>query len=176
MTMKRYTKSVQCAVRYCTDLFLLLVLLAAGGCKHLDDDRIPPAPVHLAFNTVADWNKYGVAGALGSKRYIRSERVPADFPYTAMSQTGFGGLLIVGDILGAPRAYDLACPVECRADVRIAVDNETAKAYCPKCKSVYDVFTNYGQPLSGPALEYNYGLRKYYIGAGSQGEYMLVTR
>ena len=154
----------------------LVMLTTLAGCKHLDDDRIPPAPVRLEFRTVADWNLYGVPGALGYRRYIKSERIPANFPYVALSQTGFGGVLIVGDILGAPRAYDLACPVECKADVRIVIDEEASKAYCPKCKSVYDVFTNYGQPLSGPALEYGYGLRKYYVGAGSQGEYMVVTR
>lgn len=159
-------------------LLLILTVLLTGlaGCKHLDDDRIPPAPVRLSFNTIADWNTYGVTGALGHKRYIKSERIPRDFPYTALSQTGFGGILIVGDILGAPRAYDLACPVECKADVCIIVDTEASNAYCPKCHSVYDIFTNYGQPLSGPAHDYGYGLQKYYIGAGNQGEYMVVIR
>ena len=173
MKQKSHIIPVQRAVRFCTGMLLFAMLIAAGGCKHLDDDRIPPAPVRLAFNTVHEWNRYGAPGALNHKRYIKNERVPSDFPYTAMSQTGFGGVLIVGDILGAPRAYDLACPVECRTDVRIVIDGESNKAYCPKCKSVYDVFTNYGQPLSGPALEYDYGLRQYYIGAGDQGEYML---
>ena len=157
-------------------LIIAVMLTGLAGCKHLDDDRIPPAPVRLSFNTVADWNTYGVPGALSHKRYIKNERIPRDFPYTALSQTGFGGILIVGDILGAPRAYDLACPVECKADVRIIVDTEASNAYCPKCHSVYDIFTNYGQPLSGPALDYGYGLQKYYVGAGNQGEYMVVIR
>ena len=159
-------------------LLLIIAVMLTGltGCKHLDTDRIPPAPVRLAFNTVADWNTYGVPGALGHRRYIKSERIPGNFPYTALSQTGFGGVLIVGDIMGAPRAYDMACPVECKPDVRIVVDEEAAKAYCPKCHSVYDIFTNYGQPLSGPAHDYGYGLQQYYIGAGNQGEYMVVVR
>lgn len=154
----------------------LLVLLLPGGCKHLDDDRIPPAPVHLVFSTINEWEIYGVPGAMNHKRYIKSERIPSNFPYNATTLTGFGGLLLVGDIFGAPRAYDLACPVECKADVRINVDSDAGKAVCPKCHSVYDIFTNYGQPLEGPAHEYGYGLRQYYIGAGHQGEYMLVTR
>lgn len=157
-------------------LTLTLLLTTAISCKHLDDQRIPPAPVNLSFDTIADWNQYGVPGALSHKRFIKSMMVPADFPYKALSHTGFGGILLVGDILGAPRAYDLACPVECKADVRIVVDTEAANAYCPKCHSVYDIFTNYGQPLDGPALEYGYGLQKYYVGAGTQGEYMIVLR
>lgn len=155
---------------------ILAVMIALVGCHHLDTNRIPPAPVRLTFYSVAEWNVYGVAGALNHKRYIKENRVPADYPYTALTQTGFGGVLIVGDVLGAPRAYDLACPVECRADVRIVVDDEALNAYCPKCKSVYSIFTNYGQPLSGPAAEMGYGLQQYYVGAGGQGEYMVVTR
>lgn len=151
-------------------------MITATSCRHLDDERIPPAPVRLTFYTVAEWNKYGVAGALNHRRYIKEERIPSDFPYTAMSHTGFGGLLIVGDILGAPRAYDLACPVECRADIRIRVDDDAHNAYCPKCGSVYTIYENYGHPVAGPAAEYGYGLQQYYVGAGNQGEYMLVTR
>ncbi|MCM1450284.1 MAG: hypothetical protein NC082_08065 [Clostridiales bacterium] len=158
-------------------LFFFTCLVALStACDHIDNDRIPPAPVRLSFNTIAEWNTYGVPGALDYRRYIKSERQPANFPYTALSQTGFGGILIVGDILGAPKAYDLSCPVECKTDVRIVVDEEASKAYCPKCHSVYDIFTNYGVPLSGPAHDYGYGLQQYYIGAGSQGEYMVVLR
>ncbi|MDE6801556.1 MAG: TFIIB-type zinc ribbon-containing protein [Muribaculaceae bacterium] len=157
-------------------LCILTILMALTACHHLDDQRIPPAPVRLQFYTVAEWTTYGVVGAMSHRRYIKEQRVPSNFPYTALSQTGFGGLLIVGDILGAPRAYDLACPVECKADVRIVVDEEALNAFCPKCGSIYSVFSNYGQPLSGPAAELGYGLQKYYVGAGSQGEYMIVTR
>lgn len=157
-------------------VLMFLLTAMSPSCRHLDDQRIPPAPVRLEFRDVSEWNTYGVPGALNHRRYIKSERIPSNFPYTMLSQTGFGGILIVGDILGAPRAYDLACPVECKADVRIVVDAEAANASCPVCHSVYDVFSNYGQPLSGPAHEYGYGLQKYYIGAGPQGEYMVVSR
>lgn len=155
---------------------LLTAVVAVTACHTLDDDRIPPMPVRLTFNTVADWNRYGVTGALDHKRFIKDERVPSDFPYVALSQTGFGGILLVGDVHGAPRAYDLACPVECKRDVRITVDTEINKARCPKCGSVYDVYTNYGHPLEGPAAELGYGLQQYYVGAGAQGEYMVVMR
>ena len=157
-------------------IFILLATVSLAACHRIDDQRIPPAPVRLQFYTVAEWNTYGVVGALNYRRYIKDQRIPSNFPYTAMSHTGFGGLLIAGDILGAPRAYDLSCPVECRADVRIVVDDDALNAFCPKCGSVYSIFTNYGQPLSGPAAELGYGLQKYYVGAGSQGEYMIVTR
>ena len=155
------------------------LLLCAGcvtllcGCDKLDDERIPPAP---AFPTVAEWQIYGTPGATDHKRFIKEEKAPANFPWTALTETGFGGVLLCGDIHGAPVAYDLACPVEIRRDVRIVVDPEAMNAYCPRCHSVYDIFTNYGHPLSGPAAEDGYGLQKYYVGAGAAGEYMVVTR
>ncbi|MDE6266193.1 MAG: hypothetical protein K2M07_02445 [Muribaculaceae bacterium] len=155
---------------------LLLCTAIIGGCRSVDDDRIPPAPVRIAFPTVAEWQIYGTPGATDHRRFIKSEKIPSNFPWTALTETGFGGVLLCSDIHGAPVAYDLACPVEIRADVRIIVDQEALNAYCPRCHSVYDIFTNYGQPLSGPAAEDGYGLQKYYVGAGAAGEYMVVTR
>ncbi len=152
------------------------VAVAAMGCAHIDDDRIPAVPVRIAFNNVGEWNVYGVAGAGDYRRFIKQERVPEGFPYTAMTNTGFGGVLLICDIHNNNVAYDLACPVECRADVRINVLKEELKAECPVCHSVYDIVTNHGQPLSGPAAEKHYGLRKYYVGPGSAGEYMMVFR
>lgn len=148
------------------------------GCHKIDHNRLPPAPVHLVFQTVADWNLYGTPGAMDSREFIKTNdmRVPANYPYTALNQTGFGGILICGDVYGAPCAYDLACPVEMKADVRIRVDRETNKGVCDRCGSTYDIFSNYGYPLSGPAAEHGYGLERYYIGAGRNMEYMVVSR
>lgn len=157
-------------------LLLLLTIIALPACRRLDDKRLPVAPVRLTFTTVAEWNAWGVPGAMAHRRYIKEERQPTGYPYTALSMTGYGGILLVGDILGAPRAYDLACPVECKSNIRITVDTDTYIARCPRCHSTYDIFNNYGQPLSGPALEDGYGLQKYYVGAGPQGEYMIVSR
>lgn len=155
-----------------------LAVMALSGCHPINDDRLPPAPVHLTFNTVADWDRYGTPGALSSRMFIKTEttRIPADYPYTALNQTGFGGILLVGDIYGAPVAYDLACPVEMKAEIRIHVDTETNKAVCDRCGSVYDIFSNYGYPLQGPAAENGWGLTRYYVGAGRNNEYMIVTR
>lgn len=161
---------------------ILAVALAAAallpGCHSVEHNRLPPAPVNLVFNTVADWDRYGTPGALSFREFIKTAamRVPADYPYTATNQTGFGGILVCGDVYGAPVAYDLACPVEMKADVRIHVDTETNKGVCDRCGSTYDIFSNYGYPLSGPAAEHGYGLTKYYIGAGPNYEYMVVSR
>ena len=155
---------------------VIITATILSACHHIDNNRIPPAPVRISFNTVAEWDIYGTPGAAQTRQFIKSMRIPSNFPYTALTETGFGGVLLCGDVFGAPVAYDLACPVEMRADVRIIVDNETLNAYCPVCHSVYDIFTNYGHPVSGKAAEQGYGLQRYYVGAGPEGEYMVIRR
>jgi len=104
----------------------------SSACHTIDDDRIPVAPVNIVFNTVADWNIYGVAGAMDYRYFIRDLRKPSNYPYTAMTYTGFGGVLLVSDVMGNPQAYDLACPVEADKNVRVEIDDEFL-AHCPKC-------------------------------------------
>lgn len=159
----------------------LLVAIASfssllTACQHIDDDRTPPAGVWVVFATEPVWTKYGAPAALNHKTFILSERIPQNFPYTAMMQTGYGGVLLVGDINGNPAAYDLSCPVENKQDIRIKVDEEKHEAYCPKCGSRYAIYSNYGQPLSGPAAEKDklYGLKKYAVAGGPQGEYRVI--
>lgn len=147
-----------------------------SACGSVDDDRIPPVDVYIPFHSEAEWTIYGVAGACTYKRFIKSERIPANYPYEAMSYTGFGGVLLCADIHGNPLAYDLACPVEVKQDVRVFIDAESLQAECPKCHSTYDVFSNYGTPTGGPAAADGYGLTRYRVGAGAAGQYMIVTR
>lgn len=146
------------------------------GCKSVDDDRIPAYPVNIGFRTLSEWDNYGVNGALEWREFIRQERKPSGFFYTEGTYTGFGGVLLVCDALGNQLAYDLACPVECRQDVRIKVSpDDNYLAECPGCHSRYDVFSLFGNSVSGPAAERGYGLRRYNVGPGRGGEYRVVT-
>lgn len=154
----------------------LMSLAMVCGCHHIDDKRTPPAPVWVAFQSLPVWERYGVSGALDYKEFIKPLGIPEPSFFTAVSQTGFGGVLLVCDINNTPLAYDLSCPVENRADIRIKVDTETNDAYCPVCHSRYEVFTNYGTPVAGPAAERGYGLTKYLVGSGPNGEYRVITR
>lgn len=156
---------------------MALVALIAGAtaCDKVDDERIPPYPVYIQFATQADWTVYGVSGACSYKYFIKENRTPSNFPWTALTETGFGGILLVTDIHGDPHAFDLACPVEAQRDVRVVVDTDLQKARCPRCHSVYDIFTNYGLPVEGEALSKNYALRHYHVGSGYQGQYRIVT-
>lgn len=154
----------------------LLLAVVAAACHSVDDTRIPALPVHIPFNTVGEWNIYGVSGALSWRRFIKSERQPEGFPYTEISATGFGGVLLVSDFDGAYRAYDLACPVECKRDVRIIVDTDMFVGRCPVCGSTYDIF-RVGNPLSGPAAEHSYGLTRYSVAyTPSSTPYILIRQ
>lgn len=163
-------------------LTLHLTIFALGvlsACNSVDDNRIPYADVHLTFHTVGDWNIYGVKGsAADSRRYIfnQKEHVPSDFPYTVLDRTGFGGILLVTDVIGETLAFDLACPYECRANVRVEVPQGELYAQCPECGSTYDVFTNFGKPRSGPAADKGYSLTRYSVISGGATEYRVVTR
>ncbi|MBD5234265.1 MAG: hypothetical protein HDS65_08835 [Bacteroidales bacterium] len=154
-----------------------IILPGLASCHSLDDDRVPVQPVNIVFPTVAEWNVYsGVSGALTWNRFIRQERIPSKFPYTANTYTGFGGVLLVCDVLGNPQAFDLACPVECRQNVRVAVKvDDEHLAVCPECGSKYNVFSLMGHPVSGEAARKGYALRRYRVGPGLGGDYMVVS-
>ncbi|MDE7135736.1 MAG: hypothetical protein K2N91_03815, partial [Muribaculaceae bacterium] len=85
-------------------------------------------------------------------------------------------VLLCTDIHGTPVAYDLACPVEVNPTVRVVINSEKLEAECPVCHSTYDVFANNGIPTGGVAASDGYALRRYRVGAGASGQYMIVTR
>jgi nitrite reductase/ring-hydroxylating ferredoxin subunit len=60
--------------------------------------------------------------------------------------TGYGGVLVVHNMLGEYKAFDLSCPFEARQDVLVAVDNEVLYAVCPVCGTKYDIGTSNGAP------------------------------
>lgn len=155
----------------------LAFALAVTACSRIDDTRLPSVPVNIVFTTEGMWTKYGISGALDTRRFIKNEKVPADFPYTLSTYTGFGGVLLVGDLYGNPMAYDLSCPFEAKPDIRVVVDNEILDAECPHCHSTYDIFGGQGRPTSGPAAERGYGLTRYkVIDGGSALNYKLIIR
>lgn len=161
-------------MRAALSVFVLVMAAMCCGCDRLDDDRIPVAAVNISFPTVAEWNVYGVASALDYRSFIPEQHLPKGFYYTASTYCGFGGVLLVGDVMGTPQAYDLACPVECRRDVRVRINTESNLAECPQCHSTYDVFSLYGHPAGGEAAQKGYGLRRYRVGPAS-GSYMLIS-
>lgn len=158
-------------------LISVVVMSVTCACNHIDDDRIPPAAVYIPFKTVGEWQVYGVAAAMDFRYFVRTDGEPKGYPYPVSAATGFGGVLLACDVNGIPVAYDMACPVECRYNVRVRVVANQVYAECPVCHSTYNVFISpYGYPLSGPAAQNHYGLTLYNVVPGSMNEFMIVTR
>lgn len=156
-------------------VLILLVCIAINSCHEIDDDRIPSYPVSINLGEAAMWHTYGVSGYGIHRQFIKQLREPAGFPYLERSFTGFGGVLLIGGMdpfstqTNIPLAYDLACPVERKQDVRVKIDPSTYEAICPVCGSVYDITMSGGSPISGPAYKDRYGLRRYKCLPGNGG-------
>lgn len=163
---------------------LLTLSIGLASCHTVDDQRLPNMPVNISIADAGMWNTFGVSGFGSNRNFIlltTGEHIPASFPFNSRSATGFGGVLLIEGLDpftlmgGTPLAYDLACPVERQADIRVFVEPETYYAVCPVCGSVYDVTLGMGAPVAGPAAtgKYKYGLKNYScLPSGSGGYYI----
>lgn len=156
-------------------LACLTGVLATSSCEEVDDDRIPYMPVYIDLGIPAYWQSYGVHYLGDYKRFIKEDRVPSDFHYNLTTETGFGGVLLVTAIDNIPLAYDLACPVEIKRNVRVNFNPETRRAVCPKCHSEFDVCEFGGSPVSGEAKDRKWALRRYQA-IPVEGGYKIVQR
>lgn len=135
---------------------------------------IPPLPVYLKFNSLGEWQTYGVTSALSSAYFNKEKNIPENFPFATESATGFGGILLVSDINGNPIAFDAACPVESDAKTIVSVETENYHAVCAKCGSHFDIVSNPGMPISGIALQKGYAMMKYKVSPNSKGAYTIT--
>ncbi len=171
-----------------TQLRVVMACVAAvllSGCQSVDSERIPSLPVNIALTDISLWNTYGVTGFGQARNFILSkgEREPVGFPYSQTAATGYGGVLLIEGMdpyamaTSVPLAYDLSCPVEKKADIRVIVDSDSFEAICPKCGSHYDVTMGGGAPLSGPAAapSARYGLRRYRCLPSGNGGYIITN-
>lgn len=165
-----------------------LMVIVAGfflsGCQGVDNNRIPNYPVNISLSDAGLWNTYGVSGFGSHRNFIYSPSggsQPSGFAYKAGSATGFGGVLLIegvdpmSAVSAYPLAYDLSCPVERSATIRVFVENETYMAVCPQCNSVYDVTMGGGAPVSGEAAtgKYKYALKSYRVTPSGNGGYFI---
>lgn len=141
-----------------------VLMLGVQSCTKINDNQIPSYPVNLNLSTAGYWQTYGVTSPGTYRVFNKSERIPTNYPYNANIYTGFGGVLLVCDIYTSePMAYDMSCPVERRADVRVSIDESSYEAVCAKCGSHFDVMTGWGTPVSGKALTEKVGMTRYSV-------------
>ena len=161
----------------------MVLSAACRSCTTISDDTLPSLPVNINLSPVSVWNTYGVT-AFGSYRYfVMQLGEPSGFPYIGQSATGFGGVLLVCGFnpystdAGVPLAYDMACPVERRAEVRVRMKptDTFPVAVCPECGSTYDVVELGGAPKSGPAVGRKLGLTRYRCLDAVNGGYLIIN-
>lgn len=167
-------------------LLTLFLSASLASCNSVDNERIPNMAVNVSLADAGLWNTYGVAGFGSHRNFIYNpggSSVPSGFTYKYGSATGFGGILLIegmdamNPMLAAPLAYDLACPVERKANIRVQIDPQDYVAFCPECKSTYDVTMGGGVPLSGEAItgKYKYALRQYRVISSGAGGYFITN-
>ena len=163
--------------KFLVPLFISMIL---ASCHQLNDERIPSMPVYIDMSNPGVWNAYGTEGYGNFNYFIYTNaiRLPAGFPYTYNSYTGYGGVLLIngqsgftGDV--GPLAYDLSCPVERLPDIRVYIDTNSLEAVCPDCGSHYDVVEAGGAPVSGPAQSMHYALTHYDCYPTNTGGYII---
>lgn len=94
----------------------------------------------------------------------------------AGEKIGYGGLLVMctsttGVNQANLYAYDLACPVEKSASIRVAYDQSSLKAKCPKCGAVYTIDNGFGTPDSGSSV----ALQNYKVLSLGNGKYRVIN-
>lgn len=119
---------------------LSLLILSLWACREESaEPSLPFAPVILELNLNA--SAYRTLTTPTSTVHITT-------PPTEASRIGVGGLAIVHSL--SPNtyyAYDLACPVERRGDIKLV--EHDLELSCPKCQTVYDVLSGGGYPIRG---------------------------
>lgn len=168
--------------------FLLFVTVSViAACNTIDDERVPNMPVSISLSTPDLWTTYGVAGYGEYRMFIRQLGEPRNFSYGVNTATGYGGVLLIcgfdpfaqssgGGAVG-PVAYDLACPVECKPDIRVKVQiaDMLPVAVCPDCGSHYNIMERAGAPIDGPALGRKLGLKRYDCYKTQYGGYIIAN-
>ena len=160
-------------------LTAILSLSILSSCNQLDDERIPSYAVNIDMSNPGLWISYGVAGVGDFNYFDINQRIPAGFPYTYNSATGYGGVLLVFGFdpnlgMPGPLAFDMSCPVERLPEVRVKIDPDSNdEAVCPECHSHYNVIDGIGAPVSGPAVKMKYALTPYACYPVNNGGYII---
>ncbi len=125
-----------------------IVLLSIFSCKDSVSFRTPNLPVYLELNLQSSANK---------SLMTPGGMLLVDQPKTIGESLGFGGLIIVRDLIQTKfYAFDASCPYENSSSVILEIDGFKLK--CPQCKSEFDVVSGAGVPTHLPA---KHPLRSY---------------
>jgi len=131
--------------------FLLILILGVitSSCEGPYISPIPDYPVSMSLNLTASYPTFKNS----ANQYLIFTK-----PITATDRIGYGGLLVCTGVMmddygnSLYFAYDLACPHEADATIRVApLGDRLGEVKCPECGTVYNAGYGFGEPLSGPS-------------------------
>lgn len=140
-----------------------------------DQHVLPNSPVYIPFNSEADWYAFGATSPGEWKLFDKKNGTPSGYNYNDITNTGFGGIIIVHDFEGNILAYDAACPVERDANVVLYYETRNFEAVCPKCGSHFHLFDWPGIPVSGEAAQKGYGMKRYTVIRNTGSEFITIV-
>lgn len=140
------------------------------SCENEKTSPIPNVSVDLRLNLTAIYSKFrnSVNDTLIFDPY---DNVYNEQPGYGVYAIGYSGIMVYTDLEGKYQAFDLCCPYEVDARVRV-FPNESGEAICRKCGSKFILY--YGGAVSqGPS---KYPLKKYstQLTNTAGGEYLLI--
>lgn len=146
----------------------IVVATVPFGCTETIENRLPYRMVNLELDLT--YQDKQLNGVLAHKIYTQQNIDQAN------EQTGFGGVLVYHGVsssgMDAFFAFDAACPNEASSNVRVAVDESSIYAICPKCGSKFDLSNGIGNPVEGPCTTDKQGLRIYRVDRNGQKLYI----
>lgn len=125
-------------------LLICACVFALTGCKDdIYQSSIPDVSVHLELNLVSQYPLF----ANSVNEYILFTE-----PRYVTDRIGYGGVIVYSTFEGKYVAFDLACPVEVKRDIRVEPDGSGFMT-CPSCGEVYDISFGLGYPTKGVSRE-----------------------
>ena len=132
-------------------LIIFCIIISAYSCK-VEENPIPLVSVYLNLDLTFEDKEL--------------KTVPSYKEYTIRNiniglgeRAGFGGVLVVHNMLGEFKAFDRACPFEASSSVTVVVDDEILYAVCPKCGTKYEI----GVSSATPSGSSKHSLRQYSV-------------
>lgn len=125
---------------YFKTLSLLPLAVCLVSCRP-DRSSVPEMPVHVERHLAT-------IGCLFPGNYWTLTRAEL-----ATDRIGYAGLILVMGFDNNYYAFDLCCPVEASASVRVGNPDEMLRVTCPNCGETYDLSWGMGTPMNGIADE-----------------------
>ena len=132
-------------------LIICSILVFTFSCD-IEENPIPTASVYLNLDLTFEDRELKTIPSYKEYTYKNIN--------TAIGErAGYGGVLVVHNMLGEYKAFDRTCPHEVNPGVTVEVDNEVLYAVCPKCGTKYDIGIGSGSPNGSS----KHSLRQYNV-------------